>query len=191
MQQLADAGLAGGGEGVDLAFSPDVCLADGEVVRGSDWALTVMHTPGHLGNHIALACGDFCFTGDHVMGWASSLVSPPDGDLSDFMASCARLKTHPWGQFLPGHGDRIDAPQERLEWLISHRKAREAAILEFLAPRPAGIKEITKHIYYDTPEALIPAAERNVLAHLIDLKGKIRVTFTGPLNAKTTFERID
>ncbi|GIT87296.1 MBL fold metallo-hydrolase [Roseobacter sp. OBYS 0001] len=191
MQHLADAGLSGGGEGIDLSFSPDICVSDGEVISGSDWALKVIHTPGHLGNHIALAHGDICFTGDHVMGWASSLVSPPDGDLTDFMASCARLKCHPWRRFLPGHGDRIEAPHDRLEWLISHRKAREAAILDYLADGPANVVKITHHVYHDTPAALIPAAQRNVIAHLIDLQGKFQVAFTGPLDVTTSFERTD
>ncbi|SFG43289.1 hydroxyacylglutathione hydrolase [Roseobacter denitrificans OCh 114] len=191
MQDMADSGLSGGGEGMDLAFSPHISVADGAVIEGSDWVLNVIHTPGHLGNHIALGFGDICFTGDHVMGWASSLVSPPDGDLTDFMASCARLKRYPWRRFLPGHGDVIDAPHDRLEWLITHRNAREAAILDFLDDGPADVEKITDHVYQDTPAALIPAARRNVIAHLIDLKGKFKVTFTGSLDFKTPFKRID
>ena len=190
MAGLAADGLAGGGEGVDHGFRPDESLADGAIIEGSDWALEVIHTPGHIGNHIALAWGDICFTADHVMGWASSLVSPPDGDLTDFMASCARLQTRDWSVFHPGHGAPIDDPAGRLAWLVGHRQAREAAILESLAQGPAGARELAERIYTETPPALIPAAERNVFAHLVDLTGKNRVRPHGPLAATAIFERI-
>ena len=92
MQQLAETGLVGGGEGVDAGFVPDVGLDDGAVLEGEGWQLLAHWTPGHFGNHLCFAMGDTVFTGDLVMGWASSLVSPPDGDLTDFMASCHRLR---------------------------------------------------------------------------------------------------
>ena len=101
MQHLVDQGLHGGGEGIDTAFLPDIELSDGEVITGDGWSLEVLHTPGHLGNHIALALEDVCFTADHVMGWASSLVSPPDGDLTDFMASFRKLRARPSEGFYP------------------------------------------------------------------------------------------
>ena len=190
MAGLAADGLAGGGEGVDHGFRPDESLADGAIIEGSDWALEVIHTPGHIGNHVALAWDDICFTADHVMGWASSLVSPPDGDLTDFMASCARLQARDWSVFHPGHGAPIDNPAGRLAWLVGHRQAREAAILESLAQGPAGARELAERIYTETPPALIPAAERNVFAHLVDLTGKNRVRPHGPLAATAIFERI-
>ncbi|WP_295317652.1 MBL fold metallo-hydrolase, partial [Roseobacter sp.] len=96
MTRLALTGMAEGGEGIDTAFSPDETLADGDIIEGDGWSLEVLHTPGHIGNHICLGWGNRCFTADHVMGWASSLVSPPDGDLTDFMASCARLMARDW-----------------------------------------------------------------------------------------------
>ena len=86
--------MVGGGEGIDHDFKPDNIVEDGDYINGSDWQLEVIHTPGHIGNHICLAWKDLCFTADHVMGWASSLVSPPDGDLTDFMESCAKLADH-------------------------------------------------------------------------------------------------
>ena len=104
MRDLALNGLAGGGEGVDPDFSPDILLGDGETVIGASWALTAHHTPGHFGNHLSFEWDDALFSGDLVMGWASSLVSPPDGDLSDFMASCARLSAQSWRIFHAGHG---------------------------------------------------------------------------------------
>ena len=172
MQQLAAAGLGDGGEGVDLAFQPDHCLQDGETVHAQGWSLTAHWTPGHLGNHMCFAARGAIFTGDLVMGWASSLVSPPDGDLSDFMASCAKLRALPAEVYHSGHGAPIVAPLARLDWLIAHRRSREAAILEHLAHGPADAEMLARQIYTDTPPALLPAATRNVLAHLIDLHGK-------------------
>jgi len=187
MQRLADRGLMGGGEGVDTAFAPDHILKDMQSVSGAGWSLQAIHTPGHIGNHICLAWDDVCFVGDHVMGWASSLVSPPDGDLTDFMTSCARLQERNWRVFYPGHGDAIDAPAARLDWLITHRKARETAILAALAQAPADAASLAQQIYTDTPPALLGAATRNVLAHLVDLYGKSQVTPEDTLHADAVF----
>ena len=189
MQQLASAGLSGGGEGIDHDFAPDIRLADGDVVEGDGWTLDVLHTPGHLGNHICLALEDACLTADHVMGWASSLVSPPDGDLTDFMASCARLAARDWRVFYPGHGAPVFDPAARLAWLIGHRNAREAAILSALTDAPSTAAQIARTVYTDTPEALLAAATRNVLAHLIDLMGKSQVELCDTLGPHTRFAR--
>jgi len=178
MRDLAEGGLAGGGEGVDTDFAPDETVGDGARIEGVGWALDVIHTPGHIGNHIALGWDKTCFTADHVMGWASSLVSPPDGDLTDFMASCARLQSRRWDVFHPGHGAPVTAPHDRLDWLVHHRLARETAILETLSSAPATARDLAEAIYTQTPSALIPAAERNVFAHLIDLHGKSKVSAT-------------
>ncbi|MDO6731626.1 MBL fold metallo-hydrolase [Marinovum sp. 2_MG-2023] len=172
MQRLAASGFAGGGEGLDHDFRPDESVVDGQVIAGDGWDLRVHHTPGHMGNHICLGWGDALFSGDHVMGWASSLVSPPDGDLSDFMASCVALQAREWQVFFPGHGAAVPDPMARLNWLINHRKTREAAILQALTDGPAGASELAARLYTDVPAALLPAAARNVFAHLIDLYGK-------------------
>lgn len=169
MADLAHHGLAGGGEGVDADFTPDVSLADRELVVGSDWQLEALWTPGHFGNHMCFAWKDVIFTGDLVMGWASSLVSPPDGDLTDFMASCHKLQERKARMFHSGHGAPITDPAARLNWLISHRLSREASIRDELAHGPATAAELTRRIYTDTPAVLMRAAERNVLAHLVDL----------------------
>jgi glyoxylase-like metal-dependent hydrolase (beta-lactamase superfamily II) len=187
MTQLAGHGLAGGGEGIDTAFRPDVEIGDGEVIEGDGWNLEVIHTPGHLGNHIALAWGDVCFTADHVMGWASSLVSPPDGDLTDFMTACHRLRARDWSVFHTGHGAPITNPAGRLDWLIQHRLGREAQILSALENAPGTARQLAERIYTDTPPALLPAAERNVFAHLVDLEGKSQVFPTGDLSAEAVF----
>lgn len=188
MRRLAAAGLQDGGEGIDHAFRPDRCLADGETIEGDGWSITAHWTPGHLGNHMCFAARGAMFTGDLIMGWASSLVSPPDGDLTDFMASCARLRRLPAEVFHPGHGAPIDAPEARLEWLIAHRLAREAAILEQLAQGPSDAQTLARRIYTETPPALLPAATRNVLAHLIDLYGKNKARPLDDLSATSRFD---
>jgi len=159
----------GGGEGVDAGFAPDKTLADGDVLRGAGWALTALHTPGHMGNHMCFAMDDAVFTGDHVMGWATSMISPPDGDLGAFMASLEKLLPRADRVFYPAHGDPVPDPQARVAALIAHRRAREAQILAELEKSPRDASGLAAAIYTDAPPALMPAATRNVLAHLIDL----------------------
>lgn len=190
MTRLAKAGMADGGEGIDTQFRHDRTVCDGEMIDGTDWALKVIHTPGHLGNHIALGWNDTCFTADHVMGWASSLVSPPDGDLTDFMASCYRLKQDRWRIFHPGHGAPVTDPSARLDWLIAHRLMRETAILAALRTAPATARALAEQIYTETPAALLGAAERNVFAHLVDLTGKSVVAPQGNMSVTSIFEHI-
>ena len=190
MQQMAEQGLEDAGEGIDPDFAPDSHLADGAQIEGEDWSITAHWTPGHLGNHLCFSFGDSVFTGDLVMGWASSLVSPPDGDLTDFMASCRRLRAMGAKVFHSGHGAPILDPAERLDWLISHRQAREAAILAQLENGPAGAAGLAQAIYTDIPTRMLPAATRNVLAHLIDLVQKNRVEPIGTLSDRAAFRLI-
>ena len=169
MAALVADGLTGGGEGIDHAFQPDLILHDGADLQG-DWGqITAVHTPGHIGNHLCFAWEDAVFCGDHVMGWASSLVSPPDGDLTDFMVSCHRLTGLPASVFYAGHGAPITDPKARVRWLIDHRKGREAQIISALARNPATPQQLTHEIYGPLAPSLILAAKRNVLAHLVDL----------------------
>ena len=188
MRRLAaDDGALGGGEGVDLGFAPDRRLADGETVAVGGIEVTALHTPGHFGGHLAFAAGDAILSGDLVMGWASTLVSPPDGDVTDFMASCRRLRVLAPRLLLPGHGDGVADPAARIDWLIEHRLAREAQILEALAVGPAAPPELVSRVYADTARSLWPAAERNVLAHLVDLVGRGRVAPDGPSGPTAVF----
>jgi hydroxyacylglutathione hydrolase len=176
MQALATAGLIAGGEGIDTDFTPDIRLQDGETLAHGDWAVEAVHTPGHLSNHLCFAFGDMLFSGDHVMGWASSLVSPPHGDMAAYMASTRRLASRPWSVIHSGHGEAITDPAARLAFLIAHRTAREASILAELHHGPATIPALTATLYTDTAPALQGAAARNVLAHLLDLCAQGRVT---------------
>lgn len=172
MQRLADLGLSDGGEGLDHAFAPDLYLADGDTVGGPDWQLAALHTPGHLGSHICLDAGDWLFSGDHVMGWSSSVVSPPDGDMGAYVAALHRLSQGRWSRFLPGHGAAIETPLDRVAELIAHRALREREIHATLTRAPASPRAIAAQIYTTTPPHLIGAATRNVLAHLIDMTQK-------------------
>lgn len=169
MQALSSAGYTGGGEGMDWEFSPDHLLADGEVIHVADKPMQAIHTPGHIGNHLCFKWGDAVFTGDHVMGWATSLVSPPDGDMTDFLESCAKLHKVPAEIYYPGHGAPVTEPRSRLEALVTHRKSRETQILATLARDSKTVIALTQAIYTDVAPALFPAASRNVFAHLVDL----------------------
>ncbi len=184
---LADSGLTTGGEGVDSTFAPDIAVSDGDMIPGDSWQLKVIHTPGHFGNHICLQWDDALFSGDHVMQWASSLVSPPDGDLGDYMASCRKLTRRVGGPAYPGHGSVVTNLTERVDWLIAHRLQREAQIIAVLHLGPSAIGQLTAVIYTDITPALLPAAARNVFAHLIDLHVRNIVTAVPDLRADATF----
>ncbi|MDA5094961.1 MBL fold metallo-hydrolase [Aliiroseovarius sp. KMU-50] len=176
MKDLVAAGMSSGGEGVDAGFQPDENLNDGEELHIGGMEIKTIWTPGHFANHVCFATNDAVLTGDHVMGWASSLVSPPDGDLTAFMSSCETLRRRDDRIYYPGHGAAIEDPATRINWLISHRKSREADIIKALSDNnPKSVASLTRQIYTDTPEALLPAAERNVFAHLIDLTDRNRV----------------
>jgi hydroxyacylglutathione hydrolase len=168
--------VAGSGEGLDTGFAPDRRLAEGDRIAGADWELQVLHTPGHLGGHLCLAMDDLLFTGDHVMDWSTSIVSPPEGDMGDYMASLRRLQQANWRQFLPGHGDPVIAPARRLDTLIGHRLQREAQIMTTLERGPATPADVARQLYQDIPPSLLPAATRNVLAHLLDLWSRKLIT---------------
>ena len=184
----ADAAL-GGGEGADEGFRPDYRLADGEGVAGHGWRLTALHTPGHLSNHLSFVLDGtgILFTGDTVMGWNTTLVSPPDGDMAAFMASLRRLRARGDALYLPGHGNPVRDPQGMLDWQIAHRQGREASILAALAEGAADASGIAHRVYTDLDPKLLPAAARNVLAHLLALADTGPVRCIGPLRADAAF----
>jgi glyoxylase-like metal-dependent hydrolase (beta-lactamase superfamily II) len=175
MQTLSETSDIGGGEGVDMNFVPDIFIADHEIIKGNGWKLRALHTPGHFGNHLCFLWGDAAFTGDHMMGWASSLVSPPDGDLTDFMASCSTLAATPMTRAFSAHGAVIQNAQLRLAELVAHRLSRETEIIAALNKGPATPTNLTAMVYTNVAPNLFCMAKRNVLAHLIDLtlRGKV------------------
>ena len=193
MAKLAQAGELGGGEGVDRNFSPDIRLKDDEVVAGKDWSLRAIHTPGHFSNHLCFAWEETgaVFSGDHVMGWATTLVSPPDGDLGAFMVSLDKMAKRKADQrYFPGHGDVLNDPHHMINHLKKHRKMREGQIVRELATEPRTPFQIAGIIYTDVDPRLIPAAARNVFSHLIDLTERKVVSHTGPLSAGSMFHLI-
>ena len=186
MRALAASGQ-GGGEGLDQGFVPDQRLHDGESLELGGMAIRVIHTPGHMAGHLCFAVGDALFSGDHVMGWSSSLVSPPDGDMGAYMTSLRKLAGQGWRTFHPGHGVSIGDPEKRLSDLLSHRAAREAAILAVLAQGPQTPDELVTRIYLETPPNLHAAARRNVFSHLIDLYERKQVRAETGLSDRARF----
>lgn len=172
-RMVALAGL-GGGEGLDHAFQPDRLLRDGDQILGADWALTTLHTPGHLGGHLCFAWGETLFCGDHVMGWAPSLVSPPDGDMTDYMASLDRIAQGGWRRGYAAHGAPLPDLPARIAEITAHRRSREAAILAALTDSP-DLTTLQHRVYAELAPALQPAARRNLLAHLVDLAHRKKI----------------
>ncbi len=169
---LASLSGLGGGEGADHGFRPDETVADGATITGPDWTLRVIHTPGHFGNHICLAWGEAMFSGDQAMGWSTSIVSPPDGDMTAYMASLDRLIAQGPRRLYPGHGAEVSDGLARLHELVTHRRGREAQILAALGQGGGTAAELAARVYTDVPAALLPAATRNVIAHLLDLEAR-------------------
>lgn len=188
MQALVAQGYNGGGEGVDGAFAPDVRVAHGAVIATPAGRLRVLHTPGHMGNHICLRWGDAVFSGDLIMGWATSLVSPPDGDIADFMTSCAMLRQEVPTVLFPGHGAPVTDPAARIDWLIAHRKDRRMQLLAAL-DAPRDVTTLTAAIYTDVVPALWPIAARNVFAQLVELVGAGLVDAAPALGPDALFQR--
>lgn len=188
LDALAD---LGGGEGLDPAFAPDRILRDGDTVSGEGWQLTALHTPGHLADHLCLSLGNgVVLSGDHVMGWATTMVSPPHGDLTQFMASLRMMGERSDSVYYPGHGGPVTDPAGMIDWQIAHRQQREAQIREALSAGPATPEALARTIYTEVDPRLIPAATRNVLAHLLDLCGRDKVTCEGPISATARFAAI-
>ncbi len=167
--------------GGDRNFRPDVTLKDGDVVEGDGWRLETVATPGHTANHIAFAWQDrnLTFVGDHVMGWSTSIVAPPDGSMVDYMASLERLADRSEQLYFSGHGPEIPDAVRFVRFLIRHRKAREASILHRLAKGEADIPTIVRASYIGIDPRLVGAAGYSVLAHLEDLVARDVVATDG------------
>jgi glyoxylase-like metal-dependent hydrolase (beta-lactamase superfamily II) len=157
--------------GADRDFAPDIRVGDGEVIEGEGWALQAVTTPGHTANHTAFAWRErkMLFAGDHVMGWSTSIVAPPDGSMIDYMASLEKLTARNEDLYFSGHGPEIPEAQRYVRFLIRHRQAREASILHRLAKGQADIPALVRAIYIGIDPRLTAAAGYSVLAHLEDL----------------------
>ena len=166
----------------DLDFRPDRALQDGEIVAGSGWALEAIATPGHTANHMAYALKDrnILFSGDHVMAWSTPVVAPPDGAMSDYMASLAKLSRRSEQTYFPGHGGAVNNAPRFVAAYILHRKAREASILRHIGKGESDIPTVVSAVYSTLNPRLTKAAGLSVLAHLEDLVTRGLVTTAGP-----------
>ena len=156
----------------DAAYAPDRVLGDGDSVAGRGWTLTALATPGHTSNHLCFALEQTgaVFTGDHVMGWSTTVVAPPDGDMADYMASLDKLHARADRVYYPAHGPAVTNPRQLVRGMIGHRRQRERQILKLLGQRAQAIRELVPVMYKGVDERLWPAAGQSVKAHLIDLE---------------------
>jgi glyoxylase-like metal-dependent hydrolase (beta-lactamase superfamily II) len=156
----------------DDTYAPVRVLADAETVSGPGWTIAAVATPGHTSNHL---CFDLIeesalFTGDHVMGWSTTVISPPDGDMADYMASLAKLEARKDAIYYPAHGDPVEKPQRFVRSLAGHRKQREGQILRLIDGGTTAIEAMVPKMYAGLDQRLYGAAGRSVLAHLVDLE---------------------
>ncbi|GAA0310668.1 MBL fold metallo-hydrolase [Sphingomonas oligophenolica] len=165
----------------DADYTPDRVLADGESISGEDWTLTAVATPGHTSNHLCFALPEAkaLFSGDHVMGWSTTIVSPPDGDMAAYMASLDKLMQRDDRIYYPAHGEPVENPRRLVRGMIGHRKQREGQIMRLLRDAPRSIPTLVAAMYVGIDPRLFPAAERSVLAHLIDLRDRGMVVDRG------------
>jgi glyoxylase-like metal-dependent hydrolase (beta-lactamase superfamily II) len=164
-------GESGVEEGGDWDFTPDIVVGDGDAIEGGDWRFEAVHTPGHTSNHLCFALPDsgILFSGDHVMGWSTSVIAPPDGDMAAYMASLDKLLARHDAVYWPTHGPAITEPERHVRAFIAHRREREAGIIDCLKAGIATADKIVERLYAGLNPALRGAAARSVLAHLIDL----------------------
>ena len=165
----------------DSTYAPDKVLADGDRVSGPGWTLTAVATPGHTSNHLcfALEGTGALFTGDHVMGWSTTVVAPPDGDMADYMASLDKLRARGDRVYYPAHGPAVNNPRQLVRGMIGHRRQRERQIVKLLGESPQDIAAMVPRMYKGVNEYLWPAAGLSVLAHLIDLERRGVVARSG------------
>jgi glyoxylase-like metal-dependent hydrolase (beta-lactamase superfamily II) len=154
----------------DGEYSPDRVLGDGDAIEVDGFALTAVATPGHTSNHLCFAYRGALFTGDHVMGWSTSVVVPPDGDMGDYMASLDKLRGRDDRIYYPAHGPAVEKPQQLVRGMMGHRLQRERQILKLLQLGDRTVPEIVSAAYPGLDPRLVPAAGGSVTAHLLDLE---------------------
>jgi glyoxylase-like metal-dependent hydrolase (beta-lactamase superfamily II) len=175
--------------GDDLRFRPDITVRDGDVFKGPDWTIEAITTPGHTSNHVCYALKEenALFSGDHVMGWSTTVISPPDGDMGDYFASLEKVKARGFSTIWPTHGPPVRNVPPFLDAYIAHRKAREQMILDRLRAGDTLIPEMVKVIYKDVDKRLHPAACHSVLAHIVHLVETGRAAADGPFTLATHY----
>jgi len=167
-------GEAGAEEGGDWEFAPDIVVKDGDTIDGGKWRVEAVHTPGHTSNHLCFAWPDrgILFSGDHVMGWSTSVIAPPDGDMASYMASLDKLLGRKDSLYWPTHGPAITEPARHVRAFIAHRREREVGVVDCLKAGCETIDAIVERLYVGLNPNLRRAAGRSVLAHLIDLMAR-------------------
>lgn len=182
-------------EAIDLAFTPDVRVADGEIAaRGPGWTIRGVFTPGHTSNHMCFAFEEegVLFPGDHVMGWSTTVVSPPDGDMAAYVESLRKVAGRHDRVYWPTHGPSIPEPRRYVEALVRHRLQREQQVLDAVRSGLVEIPAIVASLYANVDEKLHKPAGRSVLAHLVKLvdEGQVRVADGGRPRLKSRYEAV-
>jgi glyoxylase-like metal-dependent hydrolase (beta-lactamase superfamily II) len=167
--------------GDDLSFRPDVEISDGDRFEGEGWTIEAVFTPGHTSHHMAYALieENALFPGDHIMGWSTTVISPPDGDMGDYLASLEKVRDRDFSTLWPTHGPPVREVRPFVEAYIAHRRGREAQIIAQLAKGPSSIKTMVPVMYADVDARLHPAACHSVLAHMMQLVKEGRVACAG------------
>jgi len=176
-------------EGADGRFRPDIELTDGQKVSGPGWTLAALTTPGHTSNHVCFALPEenALFCGDHIMGWSTTVITPPDGDMGDYFASLAKVKARSFDTLWPTHGAPIRDVEPFIDAYVAHRRAREAQILDALATGHTRIRPMVADLYAAVDPRLHPAAAHSVLAHMLHLVAEGRVKADGPAGLETDY----
>lgn len=158
-------------EGLDKSFNPDVILRDGDIIKGENWTIEAVHTPGHLSNHICFSYHEekALFSGDHIMGWSTTIVSPPDGNMQHYMDSLEKLLKRDEEIYYPTHGWPIEKPRNLVRQTLAHRIRRDKEICRVIENGANKLDQIIKEIYVKIDPKLVLAAERTIYAHLIRL----------------------
>jgi len=175
--------------GADFDFSPDVFVTHGELIEGKGWTMECVYTPGHTSNHMCFQLKEekALFTGDHVMGWSTSIISPPDGDMTSYMESLELLLNRDDKLYWPTHGDCITDPKPFVRSFIEHRLERESQILSALKSGQSSIEEMVPGMYTELDKRMYPAAARSVLAAIIRLVDTGKVSCEGSPSLESEF----
>ena len=176
-------------EGIDRLYRPDRTPADGEAIAGPGWTLRALATPGHTANHLCFALEEenALFCGDHVMGWSTTVITPPDGDMTAYYASLRKTIAGGYQTLWPTHGPPVTEPGPFLQAYLNHRLRREAAILAVLGRGPTGVDALVSEVYVGLDPRLKSAAAASVLAHLLHLVGAGQVVSDGHPRLESEF----
>lgn len=175
--------------GDDVGFQPDIQVEDEQVFSGSNWSIRALHTPGHTSNHVCYALEEenTLFCGDHVMAWSTSVISPPDGHMGDYLRELARIRDKQYDRLWPTHGPAVENPSQFIQTYIDHRLQREEQILVQLRAGLSNIRDMVAVMYADVDKRLHPAAAHSVLAHMIHLVETGQVIAEGELDLQARY----